>query len=163
MIQCPERIVTRAGPVSSQSSSSVTPRRRPDCTGVEDRNQAFVAGGREAAAPSAPRGAEVRRSDQPAGVSSSTGPSSGGNPGAAEVALVPWVPRDGGGSDGPSTKEELPVICEEIPDVDSEGDIVMNVNHVAKTYDLEIMGIANNEVYKLTGRRNVLDVSEVFS
>ena len=47
--------------------------------------------------------------------------------------------------------------------MDSEGDIVMNANQVAKAFDLEIMGIASSEVYKLTGRRNVPDVSEVFS
>ena len=128
-----------------------------------DRDQAFVAGGQEAAASSAPRGAEVRRPDQPAEASSSAGPSSSGNPGAVEAASVPWAPRAGGGPDGPSTNEELPVAFEEIPDVDSEGDIVMNVNQVAKAFDLEIMGIASSEVYKLTGRRNVPDVSEVFS
>ena len=48
-------------------------------------------------------------------------------------------------------------------DVDSEGDFAMGVNQVAKSTDVEIMGIASSEFYKLTGRRNVPDVSEVFS
>ena len=47
--------------------------------------------------------------------------------------------------------------------MDSEGDFAMGVNQVAKATDGEIMGIASSEFYKLTGRRNVPDVSEVFS
>ena len=74
-----------------------------------NRDEAFVAGGQEAAASaSAPRGAEIRRPGPPAEASSSTGPSSGGNPGAVEAAPVPWSPRVEGGPDGPSTNEELP-------------------------------------------------------
>ena len=50
-----------------------------------------------------------------------------------------------------------------IPDVDSEGDIAMNVSQVAKASDQEITGIASGEFFKLTDRRDVPDVSEGFS
>ena len=68
-----------------------------------------------AAAPSAPRGTEIRRPDQPVEASRSAEPSSGGTPGATEAALASWPPRAEGGTDGPSTNEELPADFEEPP------------------------------------------------
>ena len=88
------------------------------------------------------------------------------NPGVAAAAEVPRSPRaegDPGGDGGASTGDEQPADSEGEGGVDSEGDFAMGVNQVAKATDVEIMSIANSEFYKLTGRRNVPDVSEVFS
>ena len=109
-----------------------------------------------AAASSAPRGAEIRRPDQPVEASRSADPSSGGNPGATEAAQASWLPRAEGGTDGPSTNEELPADFEEVPDVDSEGDIAMNVNQVAKAFDLEIRYASCKQICPPVGRYALL-------